>query len=193
MLLEQQVAIVIKIHICRYPKTRVPLLLYKGEEPTRLSLSRVTEVLCVGPSHDSPQTWAATQGPQQRPTPPHRQVRSRHVSRGGDIPQGILSGSGPPLGQCSTPVCTNRTSGCGQGPPHEQTGPLGWDPDPSVRSGPLAARSQDRTCMGLGQDPGGGPVKTRVWTQSGADMSACATTPRPGGDPMLPRGLPCMT
>jgi hypothetical protein len=76
-------------------KLGYPLLLYKGEEPTRLSLSRVAEALCVGPSHGSPQTRAATQGPQQRPTPPHGWVRSRHVSRRGDILQGIISGSGP--------------------------------------------------------------------------------------------------
>jgi hypothetical protein len=29
------------------------LLLYKDGVPTRLSLSRVVKVLCVGPSHDS--------------------------------------------------------------------------------------------------------------------------------------------
>jgi hypothetical protein len=35
-------------------KLGYPLLLYKDKEPTRLSLSRVVEVLCVGPSHGSP-------------------------------------------------------------------------------------------------------------------------------------------
>jgi hypothetical protein len=43
--------------------------------------------------------------------------------------------------------------------------------------------------MSLGLDPGGGLVTTRVRTQSGAELSACATAPRPGGDPMLPCGL----
>jgi hypothetical protein len=36
------------------PKVGYPLLLYKGEEPTRLSLSRVAEVPCVGPSAAHP-------------------------------------------------------------------------------------------------------------------------------------------
>jgi hypothetical protein len=35
-------------------KLGYPLLLYKDTLPTRLSLSRVVKVLCVGPSHDSP-------------------------------------------------------------------------------------------------------------------------------------------
>jgi hypothetical protein len=36
------------------PKLGYPLLLYKGEEPTRLSLSRVAKVPCVGPSAARP-------------------------------------------------------------------------------------------------------------------------------------------
>jgi hypothetical protein len=48
-----------------------------------------------------------------------------------------------------------------------QAGPLEWDPDPPY--GVWAAhngvpRSQDRTYSGLEQDPGGGPVPTRVLT-----------------------------
>jgi hypothetical protein len=31
-----------------------------------------------------------------------------------------------------TPVYTVQASGYGLGPPRVQTGPLGWDPDPSV-------------------------------------------------------------
>jgi hypothetical protein len=77
-------------------KLGYPLLLYKDAVPTRLSLSRVVEALCVGPSHYSPQPRATTLGPQQRLTPPHGWVRSRHVSREGDILQGINSKSGPP-------------------------------------------------------------------------------------------------
>jgi hypothetical protein len=76
-------------------KLGYPLLLYKDEEPTRLSLSCVVEVLCVGPSHGSPQSQAAILGPQQHPTPPHGWVRGRHVSREGDILQGINSGPDP--------------------------------------------------------------------------------------------------
>jgi hypothetical protein len=45
-------------------KLGYPLLLYKDEVPTRLSLSRVVKVLCVGPGHDSPQSRATTLGPQ---------------------------------------------------------------------------------------------------------------------------------
>jgi hypothetical protein len=37
--------------------------------------------------------------------------------------------------------------------------------------------------------PRRGPVTTRIRTQFGADLSARATGPRLGGDPMLPRGL----
>jgi hypothetical protein len=77
-------------------KLGYPLLLYKDAVPTRLSLSRVVKVLCVGPSHDLPQPRATTLGPQQRLTLPHGRVRSRHVSRESDIPQGPNSESGPP-------------------------------------------------------------------------------------------------
>jgi hypothetical protein len=45
-------------------KLGYPLLLYKDAVPTRLSLSRVVNVLSVGPSHDSPQPQATTLGPQ---------------------------------------------------------------------------------------------------------------------------------
>jgi hypothetical protein len=77
-------------------KLGYPLLLYKDTVPTRLSLSRVMKVLCVGPTHDSPQPRATTLGPQQCLTPPHGRVRSRLVSRESDIFQGINSESGPP-------------------------------------------------------------------------------------------------
>jgi hypothetical protein len=77
-------------------KLGYPLLLYKDTVPTRLSLSRVVKVLCVGPNHDSLQPRATTLGPQQRLTPPHGWVRSRHVSRESNILQGISSESGPP-------------------------------------------------------------------------------------------------
>jgi hypothetical protein len=77
-------------------KLGYPLLLYKDTVPTRLPLSRVVKVLCVGSSHDSPQPRATTLGPQQRLTPPHGRVRSRYVSRESDTPQGLNSESGPP-------------------------------------------------------------------------------------------------
>jgi hypothetical protein len=96
-------------------KLGYPLLLCKDAMPTRLSLSRVVEVLCVGPSHGSPQSQAAIMGPQQCPTPPRGWVRSRHVSREGDILQGINSGLDPPWESAR--------------PPDIQSGPLRLVPD----------------------------------------------------------------
>jgi hypothetical protein len=90
-------------------KLGYPLLLYKDKEPTRLSLTHVVEVLCAGPSHDSPQSQAAILGPQQRPTPPHERVRSRHMSREGGILQSINSESGPPRESARPP---NVQFGC---------------------------------------------------------------------------------
>ena len=72
------------------------ILLYKVVVPTWLSLSHVVKVLCEGPGHGSPQSRTTTLGPHQRLTPPHGRVRSRHVSREGDILQGINGESGPP-------------------------------------------------------------------------------------------------
>jgi hypothetical protein len=77
-------------------KLGYPLLLYKDVVPTRISLSRVVKVLCVGPSHDSPQPRATTLGPQQRLTPSHERARSHHVSRESDRLQGLNNESGPP-------------------------------------------------------------------------------------------------
>jgi hypothetical protein len=76
-------------------KLGYPLLLYKDEEPTWLSLSHEEEVLHVGPGHGSPQSQVAIQGPQQRPSPPRGRVRSHHMSREGAILKGINSGPDP--------------------------------------------------------------------------------------------------
>jgi hypothetical protein len=123
-------------------KLGYPLLLYKDKEPTRLSLSRVVEVLCVGPSHGSPQSQAAIMGPQQHPTPPHGRVRSLHVSREGDILHGVNSGLDP-QGWFRTPGYTVQTPKVGPRPPLVQAGPLEWDTDPLPRmgSGPLTGWS----------------------------------------------------
>jgi hypothetical protein len=121
----------LKISHCRYLVTRVPLLLCKDVVPTRLSLSRVVEVLCVGSSHGSPRSQAAILGPQQHPIPPRERVQSHHVSREGDILQGINSGPDP-TGERRTPGYTVRTPKVGPGPPRGQARPLEWDPDPSV-------------------------------------------------------------
>jgi hypothetical protein len=148
-------------------KLGYPLLLYKDVEPTRLSLSRVVEVLCMGPSHDSPQSRATTLGPQQHPTPPHGRVRSRHVSRQGDILQGINSKSGP-HGRALDPwICSPnlqgwyRTATCASRIPEMGSGPLPYEVWATHNGVP---RSQNRTYTGLEQDPGGGPVSTRVQT-----------------------------
>jgi hypothetical protein len=73
---------------------------------------------------------ATTLGPQQCPTPPHGRVRSRHVSREGDILQGINSKSGPHgrapdpwiyspdlQGWSRTSMCASQTPGMGSRPP----------------------------------------------------------------------------
>jgi hypothetical protein len=169
----------------------------------------VEEVLRVGPCHGSPQSQAAILFPQQCLTPPRGRVRSRRVSREGDILQGVNSGPDPhgrapdpricspdPQGWSRTPGYTVWTPKVGHGPPRVQARPLGWDPDPPVW-GPSphrgVPRSQEGTYTGLEQDPGSGPVSTRVQAQPGADLSAYASAPRPGGVPMPPRGPLCVT
>jgi hypothetical protein len=69
----------------------------------------------------------------------HNSARLLHTggSEAATCPEEVIyskaSSVGPdPPGQCRTPVCATRTSGYGQGPPREQTGPLGWNSDPSV-------------------------------------------------------------
>jgi hypothetical protein len=192
-------------------KLGYPLVLYKVAVPTRLSLSHVVKVLCVGPGHGSPQSRATTLGPRQRPTPSHGRVWSRHVSRKGGILQGVNSEfeppresagplyiqSGPPRlvldpriysldlqGWSRTSTCASRTPGMGSGPPRMVSVP------PTRRSqGPRTEHTRALNWTGLELDPGGGPVSTRVQTQSGADLFAYTSAPRPGGDPMMPRGL----
>ena len=71
------------------------------------------------------------------------------------------------MGKYRTPVYTVWASKFGPGPPRVRTGPLEWDPDPLY--GVRATHSgvpgfQDRTYLGLNQDPDGGPVPTRVQT-----------------------------
>jgi hypothetical protein len=127
-------------------KLGYPLLLYKDKEPTWLSLSRVVEVLCVGPSHGSPQSQAAILGPQQRPTPPHGRVRSRHMSREGGILQSINSGFGPPRESAR--------------PPDIQSGPPRLVPDPRTYSPDPQGWSRTSTCAS--RTPGMGS-RSPVW------------------------------
>jgi hypothetical protein len=72
------------------------------------------------------------------------------------------------MGKCRTPGYTVQTSKFGPGPPHVQTGPLEWDPNPpsyGVRATHnTVLRFQDRTRPGFNQGSGGGPVPTRVRT-----------------------------
>jgi hypothetical protein len=141
-------------------KLGYPLLLYKDAVLMRLSLSHVVKVLCVGPSHESPQSRAATLGPQRRPTPPHGRVRSRHVSREGDILQGINSGPDPhgrapdpriyspdPQGWSLTSTCASRTPGIGSRPPSR----MGSGPPTVGSQGPRTehTRALNRTQAGV--------------------------------------------
>jgi hypothetical protein len=71
------------------------------------------------------------------------------------------------MGRCRTPVYTVWASKFGPVPPRVRTGPLEWDLDPlygvqDVHSG--VPGSQDRAYPDLNQDPGRGPVPTRVQT-----------------------------
>jgi hypothetical protein len=71
------------------------------------------------------------------------------------------------MGRCQTPVYMVWASKFGLGPPRVRTGTLEWDPDPlyGVRAPHSGVPGfQDRTYPGLNQDPGGGPVPTRVQT-----------------------------
>jgi hypothetical protein len=117
-------------------KLGYPLLLYKVTVPTRLSLSRVVKVLCVGRGHGSPQSQATTLGPQQCPTPPHGWVQSRHMSREGDYSKASTVSQDPhgraldpwicsPDLQCwsRTATCASRTPGIGFGPSRMGSGP----------------------------------------------------------------------
>jgi hypothetical protein len=47
-----------------------------------------------------------------------------------------------PMGRCRTPVYTVWASKFGPGPPRVRTGPLEWDPDPCMGSGPPTVGSQ---------------------------------------------------
>jgi hypothetical protein len=115
------------------------------------------------------------------------------VSREGGILQGINSGSDP-SGERRTPRYIVRTPRVGLGPPGIQSGPPGLVPALHVcKLDPWDGVWTP--VMGLGhpqrgpKDPRGRTVLTRVRTQSGADLSVYASAPRPGRDPMLPRGL----
>jgi hypothetical protein len=68
------------------------------------------------------------------------------------------------MGRCRTPVYTVRASKFGPVPPRVRTEPLEWDPDPLYWVQAVHIGSQDRAYPGLNQDPGGGPVPTRVQT-----------------------------
>jgi hypothetical protein len=170
-------------------KLGYPLLLYKDAVPKRLSLSRVVEVLCVEPSHDSPQPRAITLGPQQRLTPPHGRVRNRHVSREGDILQGINSESGPPwkgIGpldiQSGPPWMVQDLHVCKSNPWNGI-----WTPPPyGVRAAHSGVpRSQDRTHPSLRS--GADMCPDLVWWVP--DLSTYTPAPHSGGDPMLPCGI----
>jgi hypothetical protein len=150
-------------------KLGYPLLLYKRSTHAAV-FSRVVKERYVGPGHDSPQPRATTLGQQQHLTPPHGRVRCRHMSRESDMLWGITSESGPPW-ESVGPLYIRS------GPPSLVQNLHVCEPDPwngiqTPLCGVRATHSgvpgfQDRTYLGLNQDPGGGPVPTRVPTWSG--------------------------
>jgi hypothetical protein len=85
----------------------------------------------VEPGRDSPQPRVTTLGQQQHPTPPRGRLRGHHVARESDILQGINSESGP-HGKVLDPWIYSLDLQDGPGLPRVRTGPLEWDPDPSV-------------------------------------------------------------
>jgi hypothetical protein len=167
-----------------------PLLLYKDVVAAWLSFSRTAITPRPGPGHDSAQSRTATQGPQQHPTAPHGRVRSRHVSRKEGMLQDANSKSEPswesaeplgmqpgPPGRFGTTTCVGQVRGWSSNPPT-------WGPD-RPRQGPGIPRQE----------------KLKPWsrTRLGSGASTCpdpilyASAPRPGGDPMPPRGPRPMT
>jgi hypothetical protein len=134
----------------------------------------------------------------------HSSARLHHVGGSGaaTCPEKVVYSKAStvvrtPTGECQTPGYTDRTPRIGPGPPGIQFGPPRLvpnlhvcKPDPwdRVWTPPPSVRGPGRPQWGP-KDPGGGPVQTRVRTKSGADLSAYASAPRPGGDPMLPCGL----
>jgi hypothetical protein len=159
-------------------KLGYPLLLYKDAVPTRLSLSRVVKVLCVGPGHDSPSASGNYSGSTTAPDPatwvgpgPPRVQRTSYTPR---HQQWVRTH----MWECRTPGYTVQTSKVGPGPPRVQAGP--WNGIRTPWYGVQAAhngvpRFQDRTYSDLEQDPdvgvqcrhvsgpslvGSGPVRT---------------------------------
>jgi hypothetical protein len=95
------------------------------------------------------------------------------------------------MGVRRTPKFVDRTPRGGPGPPRVHTRPLRWEPDPS-------ARGLDHSQRGPGA-PGRKMLKPWLKTRQGSGTDTClgpilyGSAPRPGGDPMLPRGpLPVM-
>jgi hypothetical protein len=132
----------------------------------------------VGPDHDSPQPRATTLGQQQRLIPPHGWVRGRHVSREGDILQGINSESGPhgkvpdpwiyslDLQVWSrTPTCTDRTPRMGSGPPPPRMGagppPVGSQGSRTEHTRPLIRAQAGVQCRHVSRPAlvGSGPIR----------------------------------
>jgi hypothetical protein len=103
-------------------KLGYPLLLCKDAVPTRLSLSRVVEVLCVGPSHapisggysgstaaSDSTTWVGSKPPRVQ----RRWHTPKHQQR-----------VWTPTEERRTLGYTIQTPKVGPGPPHVQAGPL---------------------------------------------------------------------
>ena len=102
------------------------------------------------------------------------------------ILQGINGGSGPP-----------RES---VGPLHIRTGPLGMVQDlrgyrPDPRDGSRISLCGVRATLSRSRDSGTKNTQALIKARQGFGADTCpdlivyASAPRPGGDPMLPRGL----
>ena len=100
--------------------------------------------------------------------------------------QGINSGSGPPWE--STGPLYMRV-----GPPSKVQDPHEHKPDPRMGSGPLYVGSGTLTAGS--QDSGTENTHALIKARRGSGADTCpdlivyTSAPRPGGDPMVPRGL----
>jgi hypothetical protein len=142
-----------------------PLLQYEDAIPAQLPLVAWQTTLC-------PATWTALGSP--------RGQGKRYTPRCQLWVQ-------TPMGKCRTPVHVDQTSGARSRTPASTTRTSGSGPGPlCVGSGILGAKYPGLAQAGVWCRHVSRP--SLVWT-----CPHNATAPRPGGDPMLTRGLPRVT
>jgi hypothetical protein len=147
-------------------KLGYPLLLYKGEEPTWLSLSRVAEVSCVGPSTARPEHGQLLKA--------HGNTRLRRVDSPKDatwpeevIYSRILSVSPDPHEKASNPGTHNPNPfEYGLGLPSEQAGPLDEVRTPLSEVRVTRSKVPGQGILWPKSWPDEGLVLTRVWALS---------------------------